>query len=74
MLERDYKMMALSLATQLPEDEATARKVLAYLSELVDGWIFSDSPNQSFSLPGRVSESFISSDKRLIDKPEETPR
>ena len=74
MLERDYKMMALSLATQLPEDEATARKVLAYLSELVDGWIFSDSPNQSFSLPGKVSESFLSSDNKLIGIAEELPR
>jgi len=42
MLQRDLKLQAMSLATQLPDDEETARRVHAYLGYLIDNWLFGE--------------------------------
>jgi hypothetical protein len=58
MLGRDLKMQAIALATQLPDDKETARKVHAYLGELIEQWIFTDEPGQlSKALPGQSLEA-----------------
>jgi hypothetical protein len=74
MLERDLKMAAMSLATQLPDDEATARKVYALLGELMDIWIFVDGQGQSFELPSKPSGNILSLDASPIGNPEVLPR
>jgi hypothetical protein len=53
MLERDLRKQAISLATQLPDDQETARQVYAYLGELIDKWIYTDViENKGTSLAG----------------------
>lgn len=74
MLERDYRMQALSLATQLPDDEATARKVYALLGDLINQWIFNDSPNQSSLLPSNPGGIILSAETKCIGNAEEFPR
>lgn len=74
MLDRDLRMAAMALATQLPDDEATARKIYALLGELIDLWIFVDSPGQAFSLPSRPTGNILSSVANPIDSPEVLPR
>lgn len=74
MLERDLKMQALSLATQLPDDEATARKVHAFLGELIDQWIFNDRLGQSFELPSRPGGNILSSESKCPGNAEALPR
>lgn len=74
MLDRDLKMAAMALATQLPDDEATARKVYALLGELIDIWIFADRPGQAFELPSRPTGNILSSEARPIGNPEVLPR
>ena len=74
MLERDLRMAAMSLATQLPDDEATARKVYALLGELMDVWIFTESEGQTFSLPSRPIGNILSADANPIGSPEVLPR
>lgn len=74
MLERDYKMQALSLATQLPDDEATARKVYGLLGVLIDQWIFNDSPNQSSFLPNSPGGIMLNAETKCIGNAEELPR
>lgn len=74
MLDRDLRMAAMALATQLPDDEATARKIYALLGELIDIWIFVDSQGQAFSLPSRPTGNILSSVANPIDSPEVLPR
>lgn len=74
MLDRDLRMAAMALATQLPDDEATARKIYALLGELIDTWIFVDSSGQAFSLPSRPTGNILSSVANPIDSPEVLPR
>jgi hypothetical protein len=74
MLERDYKMQALSLATQLPDDEATARKVYALLGELMDQWIFNDRDGQTSLLPNKPSGMILSAETKCMGNAEELPR
>ena len=74
MLDRDLRMAAMALATQLPDDEATARKVYALLGELIDVWIFADRQNQAFELPSRPGGSILSSLASPNGNPEVLPR
>jgi hypothetical protein len=74
MLERDYKLQAMSLATQLPEDEATARKVYELLGILIDQWIFNEADAQTSFLPSKPGGIMLSSDTRCIGKPEDLPK
>lgn len=74
MLDRDLKMAAMALATQLPDDEATARKVYALLGELIDVWIFADRQNQAFELPSRPAGNILSSLANPSGNPEVLPR
>ncbi len=74
MLDRDLRMAAMALATQLPDDEATARKVYALLGELIDVWIFVDRPGQAFELPSRPSGNILSSVASPNGNPEVLPR
>lgn len=67
MLDRDLRMQALTLATQLPDDEISARKVHAMLGELIEQWIYRDSVIQSSALP-KTSGSPASIDARYIGK------
>lgn len=52
MLERDLKTVALQLAVQLsaqvPDDHDEACRVIAYLKELVDCWLYEEN-NQAFT-------------------------
>ena len=74
MLERDLRMQALTLATQLPDDEMTARKVYTLLGELIDGWIFRDDVIQSSDLPNNPAGISNSSLAKCIGKDEVFPR
>lgn len=74
MLERDYKMQAMSLATQLPDDEATARKVYGLLGELMDQWIFNDREGQTSLLPSKPGGMILSAETKCIGNAEELPR
>ena len=74
MLERDYKMQALSLATQLPDDEATAKKVYALLGNLLEQWIFNDSLGYSSVLPSNPGGIMLSAETKCIGNAEEFPK
>lgn len=73
MLDRDLRMQAMTLATQLPDDEMTARRVYAMLGELIDGWIFKDSVIQSVALPSNPMGGGVHSDAKFIGKDERLP-
>ena len=74
MLERDLRMQALTLATQLPDDEMTARKVYTLLGELIDGWIFREDLIQSSTLPSNSTGISNSGFAKCIGKDEAFPR
>lgn len=40
MLDRDLKMIAMQMATLLPDDEEMARKTCAFLEELINGYLY----------------------------------
>lgn len=73
MLDRDLRMQAMTLATQLPDDEMTARKVYAMLGELIDGWIFKDSVIQPSALPGNPIGGCVQVEARCMGKDETLP-
>jgi len=73
MLDRDLRMQAMTLATQLPDDEMTARRVYAMLGELIDGWIFKDSVIQASALASRPVGASAHLDARCIGKDETLP-
>lgn len=67
MLSRDLKMQAMMLATQLPDDELTARRVYALLGELIDQWIFNEAAGQSSPAPlGSGGNLSSASDSALV--------
>lgn len=67
MLVRDLKMQAMALATQLPDDEMTARRVHALLGELIDQWIFNEAAGQSsVLLPGAAANRSSSLDSDRV--------
>lgn len=67
MLSRDLRMQAMTLATQLPDDEMTARRVHALLGELIDQWIFNDAAGQSpLVLPSSCGNLSSASDSDLV--------
>jgi hypothetical protein len=39
MIDRDLKMLAIQIVTQLPEDKAQAKRVLALMNDLLENWI-----------------------------------
>lgn len=73
MLDRDLKMVALTLATQLPDDEMTARRVHAMLGELLDIWIFNSEAGKTVYLPSKPSGALMA-DTKCIGNAEELPR
>lgn len=73
MLDRDLRIQALTLATQLPDDEMTARRVHAMLGELIDNWIFKDSVIQSSALPARAMGGADHFEAKYIGKDEALP-
>jgi hypothetical protein len=67
MLVRDLKMQAMALATQLPDNEMTARRVHALLGDLIDQWIFNDKAGQSSALlPGASASLSNTLDKDSV--------
>jgi hypothetical protein len=73
MLDRDLRMQAMTLATQLPDDEMTARRVYAMLGQLIDGWIFKDSVIQPSALPSNPIGSCAQVEARCMGKDETFP-
>lgn len=49
MLEKDLRMHALQLATQLPDDETEARRVYAMLGHIMNNWVFIKGQAQDLS-------------------------
>lgn len=76
MLDRDLKMQALTMAIHLPDDEETAKRVHAYLGDLIDNWLFSEGPGKLTKLAADqafdVSASF-SAETKYIGSAEELP-
>lgn len=73
MLDRELKMVALSLATQLPDDEMTARRVHAMLGELLDIWIFNEQTGKTVYLPNKPSGELMA-DTKYIGNAEAFPK
>lgn len=73
MLDRDLRMQALMLATQLPDDEVTARRVHQMLGELIDHWIYKDGIIQSSTLPSSPTGGSLTTDSKCIGKDEQFP-
>lgn len=76
MLDRDLKMQALTLALHLPDDEDTARRVHAYLGELIDNWLFSEGAGKLSKLPSGQAftlDASLSADAKNIGKAVELP-
>ncbi len=44
MTKLELKLLAVQIAAQLPADHARARDVIKYLNDLVDNWVYRDSP------------------------------
>ena len=40
MSEQELKFMALQLATQLPEEYEDAKKLHAYIGEIIEQWLY----------------------------------
>lgn len=72
MLERDYRIMAMQLATQLPDDKDAARRVHAFLGELIENWIFNDGQARLRVVDGVGAEP-SSNITRLSGKPDLSP-
>lgn len=62
MLDRDLKMMAIQIVSQLPEDKSQAKRVLALIDDLLETWLHADKNDKSAAgsagfrspLPGQV--------------------
>jgi hypothetical protein len=73
MLDRDLRMQALMLATQLPDDEMTARRVYTMLGELIDHWIYKDGIIHSSTLPSNPAGASLNADSKCIGNDERFP-
>lgn len=68
-IEHSQKMLAMQLATQLPEDKAGAQAVLKLLNDLVRLWLYG--PEEALALREGASSSNVIS---FTGSPETSPR
>lgn len=42
MADKELKALAMQMASLLPDDQKTSRRIHYYLGEIIEGWLFAD--------------------------------
>lgn len=74
MIDRDLRHIAMQMASQLPDDLQSARRVHALLGELIEGWLFQDSSSCQPRLRVCSDEDVDSKVTRLVGNADISPR
>lgn len=75
MLDRDLKNIAMQMATLLPDDKQTAKRVHTLLNELIEGWLYEEGKDffEAGSDSGAASPPSDSAVIKFAGKPLKSP-